>query len=101
MFSEHGYAGDPIYPLNYSAGNASQPNTGCDNPEYKFCPLAKPYNRQGPTKQNLLCAGKSALEVITDVIELELTNSLSSKENKKPTPAAKTESHEKSTHTAP
>ena len=37
VYSEHGYENDPLYPLYYTSGNASQPSTGCSNSHYKFC----------------------------------------------------------------
>ena len=96
VYSEHGYENDPLYPLYYTSGNASQPSTGCSNSQYKFCPTTKPYNRLSPTKQNMLCEGKSALEVITGVINKEISNSLSNKENDRIVPTAKPQSYENS-----
>jgi len=94
VYSEHGYNRDPVYPQYYSEGNASQPSTGCANAQHNFCPVTKPYNRLSPTKQNMLCAGKSALEVITGGIKRELSNSLSNKENDRILPTARAQSKE-------
>ena len=77
VYPEHGYADDPIYPEYYSSGNVSLLTTGCEHVEYRFCPATKSYNRISPTKQNILCGERSALEVITDVIQQQLTSSFS------------------------
>jgi len=74
IFSEHGFEEDNVYPNSYSIGNTSLPSDGCtrSNNELQtmeqFCPLNAAYERFSPTKQNLLCDGKSAEEVIAEQI---------------------------------
>ena len=98
VFSEHGFSDDPLYPLTYPTGPTTQPSTGCDRDVYQLCPTTKPYNRQSPTKQNMLCAGRSAREVISSVIKGQQSNSLSNKEeNDQKPPEATEENHSIST----
>ena len=61
---------DSLYPLNYVDGNRTQGNTGCKLGTqnitlfHEFCPLGHVYDRYAPTKQNLLCDGSSAFDII-------------------------------------
>ena len=56
VFSEHGYPGDDLYP-----GHGSS----CDQADWwRLCPPHKHYDRRSRTKQNLLCDGHSAREII-------------------------------------
>ena len=60
VFSQSGYAEDPLYPLSYTTGNKTVDNTGCQD---LFCPS---HDRFAPTKQNILCDGRPAISVMTD-----------------------------------
>lgn len=68
VFEEEGYLHDSLYPLTFIDGNKTQPNRGCraDNITllHEFCPLGQIYDRYAPTKQNLLCLGSSAFDII-------------------------------------
>ena len=56
VFSEHGYLGDNLYPgQESSCGTADW---------WRVCPKHKHYDRTLKTKQNILCDGHSAREVI-------------------------------------
>ena len=73
IFTERGFSGDRLYPASYSAGNATLPNQGCvRDEEWGLCPATQPYDRSSPTKQNLLCHGRSAAEVIRERQEARL-----------------------------
>ena len=63
VFPEDGFDGDRLYPAFYKEGNVSLASHGCleKNP---LCPLGQRYNRDAPTKQNLLCMGQSAIETV-------------------------------------
>ena len=63
VFPEDGFEGDRLYPAFYKEGNVSLASHGCleKNP---LCPLGQRYNRDAPTKQNLLCMGQSAIETV-------------------------------------
>ena len=56
VFSEHGYPGDNLYPGQESSCGAAD--------WWRVCPKHKHYDRTSKTKQNLLCDGHSAREVI-------------------------------------
>ena len=61
---------------------------------YQLCPTTKPYNRQSPTKQYIVCAGRSARAVISSVIKEKQSNSLSNNEENEPLqPKATKENH--------
>ena len=62
VFPEAGFPEDPLYPATYLEGQESLANSGC--PGQLFCPLRHPQSPLAPTKQNLLCGGRSALEVL-------------------------------------
>ena len=66
VFPESGFQdGDRLYPHLYSEGNETKTNRGCiDDTMTPYCPLDGSYNRRAPTKQNLLCKERSALETI-------------------------------------
>ena len=63
IFPENGLIGDRIYPETYMEGNKTVRTLGCVQRD-PVCPLGKRYNREAPTKQNLLCNGESAMETI-------------------------------------
>ena len=62
VFEESGFPQDPVYPPRYSEGNETVVNTGCEALGGIFC--GGSYNRYAPTKQNILCQGRSAWETI-------------------------------------
>ena len=62
-FPEDGKNGDRLYPDTYMEGNKTLESQGCLQ-RTPLCPLAKPYNRDAPTKQNLLCNSESAIETM-------------------------------------
>ena len=66
IFSEVGFGSDNNYPWSFLSGNQSERNVGCGNPEKDLavCKLGDLYNREAPTKQNILCYGVSALETV-------------------------------------
>ena len=68
VFPETGFLEDPLYPLSYLEGQDIVDNTGC--PGHLFCPASQ---RSGlaPTKQSLLCAGRTALETMLAHPELQ------------------------------
>jgi len=66
VFEESGFLDDPLYPPVYMEGNLTVVNGGCVGKTEVFCPLQSPYNRIAPTKQNILCGGRSAWETIFD-----------------------------------
>ena len=67
IFPETGFHGDSLYPHVYNDGNDTIVNNGCKDKDQKpFCPLDGSYNRNSPTKQNLLCREMSALEIISN-----------------------------------
>ena len=66
VFEESGFTDDPAYPAVYLEGNLTVVNGGCVGKTEVFCPLQSPYNRIAPTKQNILCGGRSAWETIFD-----------------------------------
>ena len=66
VFEESGFPDDPVYPPVYLEGNLTVVNGGCVGKTEVFCPLRSPYNRIAPTKQNILCGGRSAWETIFD-----------------------------------
>ena len=68
VFPETGFSEDPTYPLHYSDGLKNLNNSGC--PGQLLCPTAD-YDRLAPTKQNLLCNGRSVLEVMLDNPDLQ------------------------------
>ena len=63
VFPETGFPEDPTYPSQYSDGLKTINNSGC--PGQLLCPTAN-YDRLAPTKQNLLCNGRSALEIMLE-----------------------------------
>ena len=64
-FPEDGINGDRLYPHTYMEGNKTLKSNGCfQSISPLLCPLGKPYNRDAPTKQNLLCNSESAIETI-------------------------------------
>ena len=72
VFPESGFhGGDPLYPHVYNEGNVTLLNTGCLQEE-PFCPLGQAYNRRAPTKQNLLCNERSAMEAILNHADFDL-----------------------------
>ena len=67
IFPEQGFQGDRLYPPTYTAGNATKPNRGCSKEEeWTLCSTSEPYDRSSRTKQNLLCHGRSAGEVLKE-----------------------------------
>ncbi len=67
VFEEEGFPGDALYPASFLSGNATSPalNRGCQGKGGgHFCAGADVYNREAPTKQNVLCYGASALETV-------------------------------------
>ena len=63
MFSQSGHAEDPLYPLSFTTGNTTVDNTACQD---LACPSQ---DRFAPTKQNILCGGRTALSVIREQLE--------------------------------
>ena len=61
VFPETGFPNDPIYPTLYLKGEQALKNLGC--PSFLFCPRSMVASL-APTKQNQLCRGATALEVI-------------------------------------
>ena len=61
VFPETGFPNDPIYPTLYLKGEQALKNLGC--PSFLFCPRSM-VGSLAPTKQNQLCRGATALEVI-------------------------------------
>ena len=69
VFEEEGFLHDSLYPLTFMDGNGTAPNRGCKTGDnvtllHEICPLGEVYDRYAPTKQNLLCSGSSAFDVI-------------------------------------
>ena len=63
VFSQSGHAQDPLYPLSFTTGNMTVDNTACQDL------TCSSYDKFAPTKQNILCGGRSALAVIRDQLE--------------------------------
>ena len=61
VFPETGFPNDPIYPTLYLKGEQALKTLGC--PSFLFCPRSM-VGSLAPTKQNQLCRGATALEVI-------------------------------------
>jgi len=70
VFEESGFSHDPIYPPSYTEGNQTAVNTGCEGTVGLFCPRDGAYNKYAPTKQNVLCGGRSAWQTIYDSHDL-------------------------------
>ena len=67
IFPEQGFEGDRLFPPTYTAGNETKPNVGCSKTEeWMLCSTSEPYDRSSRTKQNLLCQGRSAGEVLKE-----------------------------------
>jgi len=66
VFEETGYMEDKMYPATYTTGNSSYETVGCDMELTSglFCDNQESYNRLAPSKQNVLCGGRSVMEVI-------------------------------------
>ena len=71
-FPEHGLAGDRLYPAHYKEGNRTLDSKGCLQRD-PLCPLGQVYNRDAPTKQNLLCQGESAIETVLNHPDFQVT----------------------------
>ena len=80
VFEEEGFLHDSLYPLTFVDGNKTVANRGCslDNVTllHEFCPLGQVYDRYAPTKQNLLCSGSSAFDVILSHANFQVIDSL-------------------------
>jgi len=70
VFEESGFSHDPIYPGTYREGNMTRVNKGCEDLSGMFCGVGDHYNQYAPTKQNILCGGRSAWEIIAESEDL-------------------------------
>ena len=70
VFEElRGFAGDDLYSDTYSVGEDIRRTYGCSEDseaeeDNMFCDEGQTLNMLAPTKQNLLCAGRTARDVI-------------------------------------
>ena len=64
VFSEFGFDGDKIFPAEYFSANSTAKNVGCNSKDSGICRIGDLYNREAPTKQNVLCYGASAMETV-------------------------------------
>ena len=64
VFEQSGFAEDPVYPESYTTGDTTHNTTGtCQD---LFCPSQDKF---APTKQNIMCEGRSAMSVITEQLK--------------------------------
>ena len=77
-FEESGFVHDTLYPSHFVDGNTTVANRGCaeGSAEKDFCPLGIVYDRYAPTKQNLLCSGSSAFDVILSHANFQVISQL-------------------------
>ena len=71
VFQESGCGNDTLYPASYMEGTKTVENSGCAENTEMFCTLGSHYNRIAPTKQNILCRGRSAREIILEGHDLQ------------------------------
>eukprot|EP00090_Calanus_glacialis_P035817 TRINITY_DN6109_c0_g1_i2.p1 TRINITY_DN6109_c0_g1~~TRINITY_DN6109_c0_g1_i2.p1 ORF type:complete len:1093 (+),score=204.46 TRINITY_DN6109_c0_g1_i2:1-3279(+) len=64
VFPTHGYSNDSRYPQSYEVGEVVLDNAGCSLKNKLFC-TPELYDRETPTKQNLLCNNKSPMEIVS------------------------------------
>ena len=64
VFEETGFPHDSMYPETYTTGNETLATEGCEDGQ-RFCGLAADYNRFAPSKQNILCNGRSVMEMVS------------------------------------
>ena len=75
-----GFAGDSVYKEEYRFGSGTVETVGCTGnvslSSDMFCPAQAELNKLAPTKQNLLCGGQTARQVVFSSASLSHLNSL-------------------------